>query len=182
MLQLRRDKACSTNCIRVIDSCWLHAIESPERKNNLGQSRLEVIYWKGWSFIDGLFSSAYIHGAKVKHHLSFCWNNFFRTTVKKFYLIWKIYFLYETLHWHLNENDEKYAWYSDFVTKSWVFATYQNFLLSPWNLQKLTPNILKHILCHFHTHFSTFIREHKVGMKISWHPMCFLFNSMCGSR
>ena len=38
-------------------------------------------------------------------------------------------------------------------------------MLSPQNLQEVTPNILKQILCLFNTKFSTFINVHKVAMK-----------------
>ena len=55
-----------------------------------------------------------------------------------------------------------------FMTKSWVSATYQNFSLSPWNLQGVSPRILKPIVCPFRAKFSTSIQVHKVAMKRNW--------------
>ena len=66
----------------------------------------------------------------------------------------------------------KYMWYSEIDTKSWVFSTYQNFLLSPWNLREVIPNILEQILCPFHTKLSIYIHVHTVAMKVSVTPMC----------
>ena len=60
---------------------------------------------------------------------------------------------------------QKYMRFSDFVTKSGI-CDYQNFWLSPWHLPEVTPNILKHMLCHFKTKLSTFIHVHKVAMLI----------------
>ena len=66
--------------------------------------------------------------------------------------------------------------YSDFVTKSGVFAAYQNFSLSPWNLQEVTPNILKQNLCFFTQNFNIYSRTQSCnGNKLT--PMCFLLNS-----
>ena len=52
--------------------------------------------------------------SKVKHQLYFCWNNVSNYLEEILFIM--DFFLCETLHWYLNENNKKkYMRYSDFV-------------------------------------------------------------------
>ena len=119
------------------------------------------------TFVIVVVDHAVLHG---RMSLEYTASKCFQPTVKKFYWAWKIFIFCESLHKYLNEN-LKIQVISGFSYIVMSFTTYQNFMLSPRNLQEVTPIILKQILCLFHTKFSTFINVHKVAMKISW-PLC----------
>ena len=103
--------------------------------------------------------------SKAKHHLYFCWNNF-NLSWRNFIEHGKTHICCETLHKYLNENFKNTC-----DIRILLQSAYQNFSVSTWNFQEVNPNILKQILCLFHTKFSTFIHVDKIAMKIKW-PLC----------
>ena len=121
-----------------------------------------------------------IHTAsRVKHHLYFCWNKFHITEVLLNMNISSCC----VSHKYLNENLKLHVIFR-YCYKSWVFAPDQNFLILPWNLQEVIPNILKQCLCILHTKLSTFIDVHKVATTIRWPlgPFCWTFDHILGQN